>query len=277
MGTTVYEPPSDFYVEKYAEFRERLCATDRCIDFVQYDWLPVPNTISLDSRYGIQKMVYLKKAQDAVRDLANGINHLINLTAKLTAWRIVLGNVGLEQKYLLFHEFVNDLSALALNTPYSLRERFFFAVAHLSHQANAARDGDTWVDTLKTLPDDHAISPKWAAKVASGWSAWGDLSQALENVNNDAFTTATKGFRNKMTHRAVPGIEFGITQTVSRISEAGNQNMRYHFGGSTPLVLEDILSALKDQCRHLNSSYAALQDLIAEQSLVLFSSPTATR
>ena len=94
-----------------------------------YEWFDPPKTIRLDTEFGQQQMVYRELADDAARDLANGINHLINLVARLAAWQKVIESLDLHEKNELLVEFVQDLASTALLTPYTIKARFYL----LSH------------------------------------------------------------------------------------------------------------------------------------------------
>ncbi len=81
-------------------------------------------------------MVYRDFADDAARDLANGINQRIGLTMRLEAWKEVIEGLDVGDRNLLLHEPVQNIAATSLISPNTLKARFYFAVAHLSHQAN---------------------------------------------------------------------------------------------------------------------------------------------
>ena len=71
---------SHFLASKFAEYRVQLSSTERCTEFMPYDWLAHPTTVRFGSKFGKQQMVYRDMSSDAARDLANGINQLINMT-----------------------------------------------------------------------------------------------------------------------------------------------------------------------------------------------------
>ncbi|MEP9398647.1 hypothetical protein [Mesorhizobium sp. KR2-14] len=116
-------------------------------------WFRTPQTIRLDAKFGLPQMAYRDLADEAARDLANDINHLIDVTAKLEAWQTVMFGLDLRQKNEILHEFVQDLATMALLGPYTLKARFYFAVAYLSHQANAVLLREEWADNFSTLPE----------------------------------------------------------------------------------------------------------------------------
>jgi hypothetical protein len=165
----------DVLTSKYSEYRAALRGIAACTPCMQYEWFKPPQTIRLDAEFGHQQMIYRDLADDAARDLANGINHLIVLTARLEAWQAVLEGLDLHHKSDLLYEFVQDLASMALLMPYTLKARFYFAIAHLSHQANRVREGEKWSDDFATLPEDWGIDEGIAAKLTKPWRSWRTL------------------------------------------------------------------------------------------------------
>lgn len=260
----------DFLASKYVEYRKACRETEAFAPFMPYGWFKPPQTVRLDSEFGLQQMAYRDLADDAARDLANGINHLIGLTMRLEAWGSVIEGLDVEQANQLLHEFVQDLAATALLSPYTLKARFFFAVAHLSHQANCVSQGDEWTDDLAALPEDWGIKEEVAVKAAKPWRSWKKLNRALNTVDMGDYKTATDDFRSKHTHRFTPRVELGLSQSIKRIWAKGGQAPSYGIGGTPPLKLDAVVQELKTQCVRLSACYAAFQELVAEQSDALF-------
>ena len=263
----------EFLVGKYSDYRAALQGVEQCTPFIPYGWFEPPQTVRLDAEFGRQQMVYRDQAEDAARDLANGINHLIGLTKRLEAWKTVLDGLDLPQKNDLLHEFVQDLAATALLSPYTLKARFYFAIAHLSHQANCVQQGALWSDDFAILPEDWGINEEVAARLTKPWRSWKRLIKALNTVDNGDYKTATDDFRSKHTHRFTPHVELGITQMMKRLPSQNAGKPCYGVGGSNPVMLEVLVSELKKQCAGLSKSYQAFQQLVGEQSTVLFGEP----
>lgn len=183
---------------------------------------------------------------------------------------------GLErrEKFGVVQEFVSDLATVGMMAPYSIKERFFFASAHLSHQANRVWLGPGWVDDFETLPEDGRIGQKEAIEHSKPWASWEKLEWALNKVDGHDFKTATDGFRNKHTHRLAPYVAFGITQTTKRTRSQDSAGPQYQiFGGSAPLSLVAVIATLKPQCRYLSVCFTHFQALVVEQSGELFATP----
>ncbi|WP_323042987.1 hypothetical protein [Gemmobacter sp.] len=260
----------EFLVSKYKDYRAALQGVEQCTPFMPYGWFKPPQTVRLDTEFGRQQMVYRDQAQDAARDLANGINHLINLTRRLEAWKTVLEGLDTRQKNDLLHEFVQDLAATALLSPYTLKARFYFAIAHLSHQANCVQQRALWSDNFATLPEDWGINEEVAARLAKPWRSWKKLIRALNTVDAGDYKTATDDFRSKHTHRFTPHVELGITQMMKRLPSQDAGKPCYGIGGSNPIMLEVLVNELKKQCAGLSKCFQAFQQLVSEQSAILF-------
>ncbi|RWN34162.1 MAG: hypothetical protein EOR97_05240 [Mesorhizobium sp.] len=261
---------NDFLASKYSEYLKELRETKAFTPFMPYGWFRAPTTVRLDAEFGPQQMVYRDLAGEAARDLANGINHLINLTQRLGVWQKVIEGLDVLEKGEILHEFVQDLASTALLSPYTLKARFYFAAAHLSHQANCVLQGEKWSDDFDTLPEDWKINEEWACKLAKPWRSWKKLIRVLNRVDAGDYKSTTDDFRNKHTHRFTPHVELGITQMMKRLPAQGGTNPRYGIGGSEPIKLETAVRALKSQCLHLSKCYGEFQSLVDEQGAALF-------
>jgi hypothetical protein len=93
----------DILVSQYSEYRKALRDIEPCMSFMPYGWFAPPKTVRLDAEFGRQQMVYRDLADDAARDLANGINHLTGLTMRLEAWSKVIQGLDVHDKNLLLH------------------------------------------------------------------------------------------------------------------------------------------------------------------------------
>jgi hypothetical protein len=261
---------NEFLATQYIEYRKALSEIRAFAPFMPYGWFKSPQTIRLDTEFGLQQMIYRDLADDAARDLANGINHLINLTMRLEAWRIVFDGLDVQQTNQLLHEFVQDVASTAVLGPYTLKARFYFAIAHLSHQVNRVFLRDNWADDLAALPEDWAIKEETAIKVAKPWRSWTKLNRLLNTVDMGDYKTATNDFRSKHTHRFTPRVELGLSQSIKRVWSKGAKAPSYGVGGTPPLKLEAVIPELEAQCLRLSACYAQFQKLVTEQGEALF-------
>lgn len=74
------------------------------------------------------------------------MNTLTRYTRQLTAWRDLLEFEDTQTQFVAAVDFIDSIATVAINLPYVIRSRFIFAVAHLCHQANHAKQGSDWED-----------------------------------------------------------------------------------------------------------------------------------
>jgi hypothetical protein len=260
-----------FLIENYSEYRRSLESVPYCEPFAPYGWLDFPGSVDLIPENGMARFFYKERASESARTLANDINGLINATRKLEAWCCVIGKLEAPEKLEVLREFVWDTATVGLIAPYTIKARFFFATAYLSHHANFMRLGRDWVDDFAALPEDRKIVEQHAIKVSKPWSSWKKLINALNQVDGQPFKAATDDFRRKYNHRLAPQVEIGLTQPIKRTMPEGGVRPNYIIdSGSVPISLEVAVAELKIQCRLLNVCFTRFQALVAEQSAELF-------
>ena len=185
----------------------------------------------------------------------------------------------------LVHETIDALTTTALNAPYAIRSRFYFAVAHLSHQANKFTMANQWVDDL---PLDSEIIKSDAHTRACGWRSWRKLNSKLDLTAGQKFKVATDDFRNKYNHRFSPHFELGLSQTVKRIpsrelpasvrmamgvvvsENSDRSGVTYAIGGNPPLKIADLVLALEQECLAFTKAHDAFKRLVVEQIKIVF-------
>jgi len=204
-------------------------------------------------------MIYRMFMKEHVRELANTIHDFGRYIISLSAWESVLKKMAPEDKLDFLIEFISPLATLALNMPYVLRSRFFYSIAHLSHQANRTCQ-NPWVDDL---PPNKDINFKKAGKFAGGWEKYDCLKQALEKISNQEYQDATHDFRNSYTHRYSPEIEVGLTDLGTRTVKG--KTVSYVIGSTPPLMLCEIVPLLLEQHSFCVDAYEKYRNLINEQ------------
>lgn len=262
----------DFFKEKYDEFLEERTKIKFPIKPIKYRTIEFPNQYDLTQQ---PKHLYFFSiyAEEALRELANSINQLASLTQNLEAWGKILKDLSTEEKLQLLNEFIETQASIAINLPYTIKARFLFAVAHISHQANSARMGNEWIDDFKVLPQDHEIHHEHANQMARGWKSWKKLNKALSKVDSSDFKAATKSYRSKYTHRFTPHIEVGHFEFASRRPRIKSESYPdplshapvYCIGGSEPLSASEVTDELKKQCSLFSQSFFQFERLVSEQ------------
>lgn len=239
-------------LQQYSSFLEKI---NLSLPLAPYDWDQLHDSISSEW------IAYSQYMSEHNRELANVINDFRRYLTSLSAWRNVLEDTDDEQeKYNIVTEYVSPLATLTLTLPYVIRSRFIFSSAHLSHQANKLKQ-DIWVDDL---PIDSKIYFEDTDKYSKAWKRYPKFKLALEKIANQKYNEATHDFRNQYNHRYSPHIEFGLTGLVRRtVNKAGG--VRYSFGETAPLMLQDIIPLLEKQHTGCILAFEKYQDLINEQ------------
>lgn len=260
---------SSLLISAYTNFRENFDNTKLCVNFMPYDWLELPSTFNFECELDHHRLIYCQIVEEAARDLANEINHLINLVGKLEAWEVTLQQYDKNKQNNILHEFVRDIATIAITLPYTLKSRFYFSAAHLSHQANSTRALNNWADNFETLPEDDKIGQEVSCAISKNWRSWKKLNAALNKVDAGDFRKQTDNFRNKHTHRLMPRVKIGLSQIVER-KKSDKGNIIYGIGGSKPIDLKNVTLALSFQCQNLSKCYQHFQALVSEQTSALF-------
>lgn len=240
----------------YADYRSALDASDVEKRFMTYRWWTLPNPIS-----GMW-MVYSGMLEDYATDLANIINDLTHHVSRLRAWAAVVDPMDDDAKMEVAHEFIGILGIAALSAPYAIKSRFAVAAANLSHQANMAKDLRNWKDEFPTknlyLND---VEP-----FGKGWRTYRRFKLKVEPIAGSRFKVQTHDFRNAYNHRFSPRLLLGLSNTVTRRTDAETGRVEYGIGGTPALDLNKVADLLEMECGHCYAAFEAFQALITEQT-----------
>lgn len=243
----------DVAIQTYAEFRRLWSGAPPSTPLVAF-----PDFVDGRPLSAGEAAIFRSMASEHVRELANFINEFIWYMRQLEIWRDIMSPLEAEDRYELAMEFVLPLAYYCVDVPYALHGRLCTSVASLSHQANSF--------TVEGWKDDanlRYIDAKRAAKFASGWSAWPDLSAALAKLNDRSFIDAVGDFRRLYHHGFPRSLEMGFTSFVRR--EVAQDGVRYEIGASPPLSVAELLDALRPQLEVARGVYDAYLVLVRQQ------------
>ncbi|HUT83047.1 MAG TPA: hypothetical protein VMX95_00230 [Thermodesulfobacteriota bacterium] len=243
------------FINAYIKYREELEKVSIPNPYLDYDKYVITN----DGK-GKQWAPFYFMAKDFTRELLNSINQFNTYLGRLIAWNQVMKPYSEHEKLYLLLEFVEPIAKSCLNYPYQIRNRFIFASTHLLHQSNSIKRAD-WKDDLSK---DESIKFNILEKVGAGWSTINQFVGALAVLNDEAFKRISEDYRNKEHHALPPGIEMGITTTISR-HPLGDRSVRYGLGGQQPLSLDTIIPGLQDQHNKAVEVFYGYWELIEEQ------------
>jgi hypothetical protein len=250
----------------YERYQHVLASRPHSGRFLPYDWDALPE--SLDARW----LAYSQMLSEFSRELANVINDLTNYVPRLEAWSEVVRALSNEEKLTACREFIDPLATVAVGLPYAIKARFVFAIAHLCHQANRARQGQDWQDNLTW---DGDIKMDAAETLGSNWPSFKRLKARLDTVNGKAFRQATHDFRNAYNHRLSPRFVIGMTQMITRHVDPNTNSVFYGFGGMEALDLAEVSALLAAQRDNCYGVFEAFQALVQEHVTVITSNNTA--
>jgi hypothetical protein len=256
-------------VEHYQDFTLARDNIKYCANPLPYGWLNAPDSHDCLQPQGMARYIWFEIAEFQARDIANSINALTIHARNFDAWHKILQELDKDEKFRVYHEFIQSDSIVALNLPYSIKSRFYFAISHLSHQANRVLNAENWQES--DLPLDQSIDQEVAAGISKSWKGWRKVAKRLERCDTGNFRAGALNFRNSYTHRhdvivgveAAPPIKRNI---VSSVNEAS-----YTFGGTQILELSKISQLIKVEFDNFSLAYSALQGLINEQKVALLS------
>lgn len=247
-------------IEMYRKYRRILKNIPINGKFVKYDWGDLPNPIY------ISWMPYSQMFDEFSRELANALNTLTRYTHQLTAWRDLLESEDVQTQFSAAVDFIDPIAVVAINLPYVIRSRFIFAAAHLCHQANHAKQGNTWKDDF---PLDSEVWFDSADKYGKEWKQYKKFKNRLEKVSAKDYREGTHDFRHAYNHRFSARIVLGISQIVTRRVDESSGGVTYGFGGIQPITLPRLISLLEKQCQHCYLAFDAFEKLIREQEAAI--------
>lgn len=250
---------SEALVLLYTKYREELDSTEIGGKWMPYRWWQLPESLS------VRWMAYVEMLQEFASELANIINDLTHNVHRLRAWGTTLSPLSNAEKFAATHEFINILGTVALGQPYAIKSRFAYAAAHLCHQANRAKDSDTWKDEF---PQKETLYLNEIEPFCRGWRAYRTFKLKVEPIAGKAFKGSSDDFRNAYNHRFSSRFVLGITSIASRFkNEEGG--ISYAVGGKPPLALADIADILEKERDLCYLAFEAFQDLVVEHSAAI--------
>ncbi|UWP88159.1 hypothetical protein [Aliiroseovarius crassostreae] len=254
---------TEYYTE-YTEAREQI---EFCGPPLSYRWLPHIESFDLHLSTGMDSFLWYDVARSHAIDLANAINLLSIHARNFEAWHLVLNGVNREETLRVHQEFLHGNTVVALNLPYSIKSRIYFALAHLSHRANRFSDLSTWSET--ELPKDIDIDQEIAAKLTKRWG-WRKIAKNLEQCDGQTYRAATMNFRNKYTHRHELLIGVEMAAPVERICDGTGERATYTFGGTNTLELSKTSDLLKREFSVFSEAYKSFQAIVNKQMDLVF-------
>ncbi len=194
-----------FFVEAYRTYRQALAVQPDFAKYADYEWQTLPDKINASW------LLYSLMLSEYSRSLANAVNQLGDYSRRLRAWDTILENYSEDEKLEALFEFVDPIATISLNLPYAIQSRFYFAIAHLCHQANKVKLKREWKDDL---PEDGKIKANTAKERGAYWSLFPALEASVEKLFSRDHQNNTDEFRHKFTHRVPTQVVLGHSAFV---------------------------------------------------------------
>lgn len=207
-----------------------------------------------------QWLLFHLHSLDFVREIVFSLNKFRYYVARLSSWREIIKSYSDKQKLDLLIDFVYPLAILAIDYPYKIRNRIIYSACYLCYFSNYMLKHNPG----RRLPSDRSIDYKIFKSIASGWTKFVELDDALANLNSSSFLEKTDNFRNSEHHEIPPAIEIGQTRLLRRVSsEKGRQT--FSFCGQPPLTIKVLVGFLEKEHHHAVHAFRALCFLMEEQ------------
>lgn len=264
-----------FWLEKLSDFLTTYREISTASDLVQFDPKSLDTYKITDGFADCDQCLFNPMVEGFLYDLTRSANEIKRGTKRLKAWSQVLKSCGESEKISLLFEFVDRDATIALNLPYAIKQRFYFATAHLSHQANRYRNRQGWKDDASTLPNDRKIKRHHAEQRSSGWRCAAQLLATLKVVDDKIFQDETQNFRHVYSHRYTPSIETGMSRFIGRNIHDGKTF--YTWFGPNALPLDRLIDALSRQCAASAHALDAFKELVVEQKEFIESTQSEAR
>jgi len=169
-----------------------------------------------------------------------------------------------KEKFDLLIEFINPIALMSLDYPYKIKNKIIYSACYLSDECKFL----TTNPPVTLLAKDKSINYKTLESIASGWSSFEKLKNALVLLNGESYKKQTDNFRNAEHHGIPSSIEMGYTRTFKRLpSKEGSR--RYGFGGLPPLSLNVLVDLSKDEHQRGVNAFLAFWLLYEEQKKFL--------
>jgi hypothetical protein len=258
---------------RFAEFRESLAKQEQADPFLRH----ADFKISRNSN----DFIFGSMADDFTREIISSINKFYLYIFDADCWIRVANEFEENERSWFLYEFAEPFLELALNRPYSLRNRFIFCNTHLLHQSNKLVVKE-WKDKL---PRDRDINYKTLERIGAKWARFPEFMAALNTLDNNDFRQQTKNYRHLSHHRFPAHIDRGLLSHFSRVendhsktpsdfADAGlihftmtdrDSFVSYEYRLTEPLKLDDLLKSLYWQHRVARKVFDLSWSLLNEQ------------
>ena len=221
--------------------------------------------------YGIGSIVFCEMSRDFTHGLISELNRFVINVHHADCWVRAADNFPKNEKAGILWEFADPFLELSVGRAYSIKNFFAFAAVHLLNQANVRSK-----KAKDEIPPDRNISFEYLVKsqMGAGWKSFPLFLEAINKLNDKAFLTATRNYRNLVQHRFRPHFHTGLTTFFDRIEENGK--VSYTYKAMSPMRPEIVISELYRQHEIAREGFQAFWNL-TEELAIDFTKKPATK
>lgn len=240
--------------EKFLSARRMTAETfvrERLLRHADYDLPKQSASTACEERFVLMAVQW-------TRGLISELNRFLININYADCWVRSVNGYGEDDRSGIICEFAEPLLELAVGRPYSVKNQFVFATAHLLNQANSQKRSN-WTDHL---PPDWKIGYDVLGELGRDWSKFSHFLQTLDRLNDSAFTKSTGNFRNVIQHRFRMHFDLGLTPCIDRTET--NAGVMYVIGAFPPLNLDNLIPELYEQHQRALDVFRDYWQLVSE-------------
>ena len=246
---------SQMLAEYYSKFREKFDQKESFGRILPYKWYNLPEN------YRVHLLLYIMMLDNFARELVNEINRFTQNVRRLKAWSSVIVAVSENEKLEIHHEFIENIGISALIAPYSLKSRFAYIAARLSHESNNIIRKDS---EMAIFPESSNLYLNDIDPYCRNWKSFRKFKISVERIDGAAYRESTRDFHNAYAHRFPVRFNLGYTfNSTTEIDEYGNKSIA--FKDEPPLDLNTMIVLLEEQLNACYLAFDCFQALICEQ------------
>lgn len=208
--------------------------------------------------FAIQELIFGSMAQDFTLGLIGEVNRFLIGIAHADAWARIAAKCDQNDELALLWEFSEPQLELSVGRPYSIKNQFVFAAAHLLHQSKKLRDSN-WKDDL---PEDKKINYLLLERLNSRWDHFPSFLRTIDRLNDEIFRDGTRNFRHHLQHQFRKQFRFGLTGYFDR--KKTPSGITYNYMLQPPIPLEPLFLDLYKQHAIASDLFKSYWNLLVE-------------
>lgn len=229
-----------------------------------------------------------------LKETINQLHCWYGYLVDLSLWTEVLDAFEGNDRWYIRQQYVEQLAYYCMLQPSATRERFGMIATTALHQANLQlrEDYNDHLDQDGKKYITRRFREEQLPILGHDYRCFQRFLQALRNLDNKSFETASRNFRNLASHGIAPRFEQGETSFVNRsvepwsdlvkqpcggylpVSHPTKKAIWYGFGGTQPLTLQQVFNASWNEYLKAIKLFHSYQSLLREILTTIRSRPS---